>query len=128
MKCSSIPPGLRKGGVVSRSIAFILLLCCLGPWGCTKVQPIITPQEYQASCRQDSAVADAACVARVCDVYQAVVTDYYENKDGCYAACADRAQALSAGAPAQCGAKISAARAACREFCLRKFYRCNCDK
>lgn len=111
-----------------RSIPFVLLLCCLGTWGCTKVQPIITPQEYQAACRQDTAGADAACATRVCDVYQAVVTDYYENMDGCYAACKDRADALSADASGQCRAKISAARSACREFCNRKFFRCNCDR
>lgn len=111
-----------------RSILLVLFLSCLGVFGCSKVQPIITPPEYQAACRQNTVGADAACVTKVCDVYQAVVTDYYEDMNGCYAACKDRAETLLASSPDLCKAKVKAARDACREFCNRKFYRCNCDK
>jgi hypothetical protein len=113
---------------VPRNILFVFCFVCFGLWGCTQVKPIITPQEYQASCRQDAAGADAACATKVCDVYQAVVTDYYENMDGCLAACKDRAETLFAGASGQCKDKIKKAREACQEFCNRKFYRCNCGK
>ncbi|EHJ49580.1 hypothetical protein DFW101_3584 [Solidesulfovibrio carbinoliphilus subsp. oakridgensis] len=111
-----------------RYIPLALLVCCLAAVGCAKVQPIITPQEFEASCRQAAAGADPACAARVCDVYQAVVTDYYEDMNGCYAACKDREESLLASVSSPCGAKVKAAHAACREFCNRKFYRCNCAK
>ncbi len=111
-----------------RTLSLVLLACCLAACGCAKIQPIITPPEFQAACRQNAAGADAACAARVCDVYQGVVTDYYENMAGCYAACKDREQTLLADAPDQCKAKIKATREACMEFCNRKFYRCNCTK
>jgi len=113
---------------VSRPILLALAVGCLAFWGCTRVEPIITPQEYAASCQAAPVGADAACASRVCAVYQAVVTDYYENKDGCRAACKARAEELSQSAPAACGAKIEAARDACLEFCQRKFFRCNCTK
>lgn len=119
---------MRGGEHVSRTILLALFLCCFGAFGCSKIQPIITPQEYQASCRQNTVGADAACVTKVCDVYQAVVTDYYEDMNGCYAACKDRADGLLANASGLCTDKVKAARDACREFCNRKFYRCNCTK
>lgn len=113
---------------MTRHILLACLLGCLGLMGCAKVQPIMTPQEFEADCRSTPAGGDSACVAKVCEVYQAVVTDYYDDMDGCYAACKDRAASLEAGASAQCSAKIRAAAATCRDFCNRKFYRCNCAK
>jgi hypothetical protein len=113
---------------VPRVILGVVLVTFFGLLGCTKVQPIITPQEYQASCRQDLAGADAACTTKVCDVYQTVVTDYYEDMAGCNAACKDRAESLLASESGSCSAKIATARKNCLEFCNRKFYRCNCDK
>lgn len=111
-----------------RFLAFVLFAGCLAAFGCTRVRPIITPPEFEASCRQDAAGADPACAARICDVYQAVVTDYYEDMAGCYAACKDREQTLAASVSGQCRDKVKAAHDACREFCNRKFYRCNCAK
>ncbi len=113
---------------MQRSILLVLSVCVLGAWGCAKVGPIITPQEYQAQCRQEASGADAGCVSRTCDVFQAVVTGYHENMDDCRAACRDRARTLAADASGPCRAKIEAAGDACLEFCNRKFYRCNCDK
>jgi hypothetical protein len=113
---------------VSRPILLALLSAVLLSWGCTKVQPIMTPQEYDASCRADAAGADPACAARVCAVYQAVVTDYYEDKEGCRAACKARANELKESSAAQCAAKIDAAENVCLDFCQRKFFRCNCGK
>jgi len=109
-------------------IRYMALVCllALGLAGCAKFQPIQTPQEFEAACRANAYGADAACAGKVCEVYQAVVTDYYDNMEGCYAACKDRAAALEVGASNQCLAKIHAARDACHDFCNRKFYRCNC--
>lgn len=96
--------------------------------GCTAAKPIVTPQEYQGACRGAALGTDAACVDRVCDAYQETVTDYYDNKAACQQACEAKATALAPGLSGPCLAKVSAARSACREFCDRKFYRCNCDK
>lgn len=96
--------------------------------GCSKFQPIITPQEFEAACRSDPAGADSACAARVCNVFQAVATDYHENMASCQAVCKQRAEELLSGAAASCQDKIQQTRAACLEFCNRKFYRCNCAK
>lgn len=113
---------------MARVFLLVLALGALVSWGCAKAQPIVTPPEYDAACRADAAGGDAACVTRVCAVYQAVVTDYYENMEGCRAACKQRANELQDSAPALCGAKVNAARDACLDFCQRKFYRCNCAK
>ncbi|OLN29322.1 hypothetical protein DVDV_1153 [Desulfovibrio sp. DV] len=111
-----------------RHIILICILGCIGLTGCGQSKPIMVPQEFEADCRSNAYGADAACAAKVCEVYQAVVTDYYDNMEGCYAACKDRAASLEAGAASQCKAKIAAARDTCRDFCNRKFYRCNCAK
>ena len=111
-----------------RSIPLALLVCCLAAVGCAKIQPIITPQEFEASCQAGPAGADGACAARVCGVFQAVVTDYHENMAACQASCKQRAQELEADVPGACAAKVKQTRDACLEFCNRKFYRCNCAK
>ena len=113
---------------MSRPMLLVLVLVCLASWGCAKAQPIITPEEFAASCQAGAAGAAPACAARVCAVYQAVVTDFHEDKESCRATCKTRADELLASVPAQCGAKVKAARDACLEFCQRKFYRCNCTK
>lgn len=115
--------------LVPRYFLVALLCCCgLGAFGCSKFQPIITPQEFEASCRSAPAGADAACANRVCTVFQAVATDYHEDMASCQATCKQRAEELLADSPAQCQEKIKKTREACLEFCNRKFYRCNCTK
>ena len=111
-----------------RRIIALCLFAGLALAGCTQVKPIMTPQEFAAGCSQGATGADAACSAKVCQVYQAVVTDYYENMEGCYAACKDRAASLETGAGPACLAKIKAEKDRCMDFCNRKFYRCNCAK
>ncbi|MYL83314.1 hypothetical protein GTA51_09265 [Desulfovibrio aerotolerans] len=113
---------------MGRYIFLFCLLGCFGLMGCATIQPIMTPQEFEADCRANTVGADAACAGKVCEVYQAVVTDYYDTMEGCYAACKDRAASLETGATGQCLAKIRKARDTCRDFCNRKFYRCNCAK
>jgi hypothetical protein len=113
---------------MARHIFFLCLLGSLALTGCGKVQPIMTPQEFAAACSQNAAGTEAACATKVCEVYQAVVTDYYDNMEGCYAACKERAAALETGANAACLAKIKTTRERCMDFCNRKFYRCNCAK
>ncbi len=113
---------MRRGAV----LVGLLLVAAL--WGCTRVKPIITPQEYQDACRKAPAGADAACADRICAGFQEVVTDYHEGMNECKKACQDKADALSAGLSGSCLGKVEATRAACLEFCDRKFYRCNCDK
>ncbi len=115
---------------MTRTLLLSLFLCCiLASWGCAPTfKPIITPQEFEASCRSAPAGADAACAGRVCDVFQAVATDYHEDMAACQATCKQRAQELAADVPASCQAKVAGAREACLEFCNRKFYRCNCAK
>jgi hypothetical protein len=95
--------------------------------GCTAAKPIITPQEYQSSCRQ-AVGADATCQSRVCDSFQETVTDYFDTKQDCFAACKAKAENLASGGAGACLDKVDSARAACMEYCQRKFYRCNCDK
>lgn len=102
----------------------VLVLAALG--GCTAAKPLLTPQEYQASCRSTLVGADAACLDRVCDAYQETVTDYYDTKVDCVAACKAKAERLLADVA--CPNKVAAAREACLDYCQRKFYRCNCDK
>ena len=107
----------------------LLACCCLGAWGCAKqTLPIITPQEFEASCRSDPAGAVSACASRVCGVFQAVATDYHEDMAACLASCKQRAVELEADVPGACVAKVKQTRDACLEFCNRKFYRCNCAK
>ncbi|WP_428560562.1 MAG: hypothetical protein ACP59X_16870 [Solidesulfovibrio sp. DCME] len=110
------------------AIVTLVCCCCLGTLGCTKFQPIITPQEFEASCRSDPAGADGPCAARVCAVFEAVTTDYHEDMASCQAVCRQRAEELLAGTAPQCREKIKQTREACLEFCNRKFYRCNCTK
>ena len=111
-----------------RRCVVVCLMAGLTLAGCAKVKPIMTPQEFAADCRQNAAGADAACAARVCEAYQAVVTDYHENMEGCYAACKDRAASLGAEASPACLAKVKAEKDRCMDYCNRKFYRCNCAK
>lgn len=111
-----------------RNVLLVLLLFGLSLAGCAKIQPIVTPQEYEAACRRSAAGADSACAGRVCAVFQAVTTDYHEDMAGCRAACKERAGALAADVPGSCLGKVNASRDACLEFCQRKFYRCNCAK
>ena len=101
---------------------FGFLLALLG--GCTAAKPLITPQEFQATCRSTPVGAEAACVDRVCDAYQETVTDYYDTKVDCQTACKAKAEKLADACPA----KVAAARAACMDYCQRRFYRCNCGK
>jgi hypothetical protein len=105
---------------------FVSLVLLLG--GCTAAKPIITPQEYQGTCRSTPLGADRACVDRVCDSYQETVTDYHDNKEACILACRAKAESLSSGLSGACLAKVADARSTCEEYCFRKFYRCNCDK
>lgn len=111
-------------------VRYMMLVClvslCLA--GCAKIKPIMTPQEFEADCRANAYGADSACASKVCEVYQAVVTDYHDTMESCYASCKDRAAALEVGASNQCLAKIRAAGDTCHDFCNRKFYRCNCAK
>lgn len=109
-------------------LATIIFSCCLAAGGCVKFQPIMTPQEFAASCQAAPDGADPACAARVCDVYQAVVTDYHEDMASCQAVCRQRAEELLGNVSAQCRDKVEASRDLCLEFCDRKFYRCNCTK
>ena len=102
----------------------VALLALLGG-GCSAAKPIITPQEYREACRATPAGADAACLDRVCDAYQETVTDYFDAKPDCVAACKAKAEQLAGVA---CPDKVAAARDACLDYCQRKFYRCNCDK
>jgi len=97
-------------------------------WGCVAVKPIMTPQEYRADCRRTVACPDADGAAAICAGFQETVTDYYDGMAPCRQACKDKAEALAATVPGVCRASIDTARAACLEFCNRKFYRCNCDK
>ena len=113
---------------MTRRLVVICLFAGLALAGCSKVQPILTPQEFASACAQTGAGADGACASRVCQVYQAVVTDYHENMEGCYAACKERATDLETGAGPACAAKIKAEKDRCMDFCNRKFYRCNCAK
>lgn len=106
-----------------RYTVWVFILFSLVLWGCATVKPIITPQEYQNTCRQG-----VACADRICDGFQETVTDYYDTMAACRQACKDKADTLSRGASGTCLAGIDTARGACMEFCQRKFYRCNCDK
>ena len=111
---------------MTRTAVWAMFFCCLGLWGCAKFQPIMTPQEFEAACRRGG--GEAAWARTVCDVYQAVVTDYHDTMDDCYAACRDRGAALAADSATQCLDKVKATQAVCLDFCNRKFYRCNCAK
>jgi len=96
--------------------------------GCVAVKPIMTPQEFRATCHQRAQCPEAAESGAVCSGFQETVTDYYDGMAPCRQACRDKARDLTASLGPACGAAIGTARATCLEFCNRKFYRCNCDK
>ena len=111
-----------------RTRVWLPVVAAAALWGCVPVKPIITPQEFRTTCREQATCPDAASAERICSGFQETVTDYYDGMPGCIKACKDKAQALTDAEPASSRAAIAATRDACLEFCNRKFYRCNCDK